>query len=72
MAETAKTPLAKPSATTAGASGAPAPCWPSAATTASAAAEARQPPTVQARSEPSRKPLTAIPTVTMPAKTPPF
>ena len=50
--------------------GAVRPASPASAMPASAAAEPRQPPTVQSRSEPSPSPLAAAPTVTMPRKTP--
>ena len=70
----AKAPLASPSANTVVFSGQSPPSRPAAASPASASAEARQPPIVQARREPSWRPASRLPAraaSSIPANAPP-
>ncbi len=65
MAETAKTPLQKPSTTVSG-SISPNPAGPITARPSAAKAEPTQPATTQLRSDPKPRPVARIPTVSIP------
>ena len=76
IAATANAPLLAPRKNTVGLSGQSPPTWPATTSSDSAMAELMQPPTVQAASEPKRRPrlprVVATATSIMPSSTPPF